>query len=66
MAGPDLDLYRELLDAGVDLVASGGVGTLAHLRSLAELGVPAAIVGRALYEGAFTVEEALAACTSPA
>lgn len=64
--GPDLDLYRELLPTQPGLVASGGVGTLAHLAALAELGVPGAIVGRAIYEGAFTVEEAIAACTSPA
>jgi phosphoribosylformimino-5-aminoimidazole carboxamide ribotide isomerase len=62
--GPDLELYRELLDQ--PLVASGGVGSLGDLRALADLGVPGVIVGRALYEGAFTVEEALAACASPA
>lgn len=62
--GPDLDLYREL--AGQPgLIASGGVGTLAHLEAVAALGVPGVIVGRALYEGAFTVEEAIAACASP-
>jgi len=65
--GPDLALYRELLDAGHgNLVASGGVGSLDHLRALAPLGVAGVIVGRALYEGAFTTEEALAACASPA
>lgn len=64
--GPDLELYRELLPTQPGLVASGGVGALAHLEALRDLGVPAVIVGRALYEGAFTVEEAIAACTSPA
>jgi phosphoribosylformimino-5-aminoimidazole carboxamide ribotide isomerase len=63
--GPDLDLYRELLPTQPGLVASGGVGTLAHIQAVAALGVPGVIVGRALYEGAFTVEEALAACASP-
>ncbi len=43
------------------VIASGGIGTLAHLRSLAQAGVPQAVVGRALYEGAFTLAEALAA-----
>jgi phosphoribosylformimino-5-aminoimidazole carboxamide ribotide isomerase len=62
--GPDLDLYRELLD-DPRLVASGGVGTLEHLVALRELGVPGVIVGRALYEGAFTTKEAIAACASP-
>jgi phosphoribosylformimino-5-aminoimidazole carboxamide ribotide isomerase len=64
-AGPDLDLYRELLPTQPGLIASGGVGSLADLRALATIGVPGAIAGRALYEGAFTVEEAIAACTSP-
>ncbi len=64
--GPDLALYEELLPGHPDrLVASGGVGAVEHLRALAALGVPGVIVGRALYEGAFTVEEALAACASP-
>jgi phosphoribosylformimino-5-aminoimidazole carboxamide ribotide isomerase len=66
--GPDLDLYDALLDhpaGGERLVASGGVGTLAHLAALREHGLPGVIVGRALYEGAFTAEEAVAACASP-
>jgi phosphoribosylformimino-5-aminoimidazole carboxamide ribotide isomerase len=66
--GPDLALYRELLVDdrwGPRLVASGGVGSLAHLEALRAVDTPAVIVGRALYEGAFTVEEALAACASP-
>jgi phosphoribosylformimino-5-aminoimidazole carboxamide ribotide isomerase len=63
--GPDLALYRELLPTQPGLVASGGVGSLAHVEAVAALGVAGVIVGRALYDGAFTVEEALAACTSP-
>jgi phosphoribosylformimino-5-aminoimidazole carboxamide ribotide isomerase len=65
MAGPPLD---ELRDVGegleAELIYSGGVGTLDHLRELAAAGVDAvggAIVGRALYEGRFTVPEALTA-----
>jgi phosphoribosylformimino-5-aminoimidazole carboxamide ribotide isomerase len=63
--GPDIELYRELLAAGEPVVASGGVGSVADLHVLAGLGVGGVIVGRALYEQAFTVEEALAACASP-
>jgi phosphoribosylformimino-5-aminoimidazole carboxamide ribotide isomerase len=65
--GPDLELYAELLElTALPLVASGGVGTLAHLRALADLEragrrLAGAIVGRALYESAFTLAEALAA-----
>jgi phosphoribosylformimino-5-aminoimidazole carboxamide ribotide isomerase len=62
--GLDVELYRELLPSQPGLVASGGVGTLDHLRAVAAAGVPGVIVGRALYDGAFTVEEAIAACAS--
>jgi phosphoribosylformimino-5-aminoimidazole carboxamide ribotide isomerase len=65
--GPDLDVYRELLSAtALPVVASGGVGSLEHLRALGDLEVDGrrvagVIVGRALYEGAFTLKDALAA-----
>ena len=67
LAGPDLDGLAAVLAAtSVDVVASGGVGSLDDLRALASLDVggrrlAGTIVGKALYEGAFTVEEALAA-----
>ncbi len=67
LAGPDVDQLAAVLAASpLDLVASGGVGTLAHLRTLAGLDVggrrlAGAIVGRALYEGAFALPEAVAA-----
>jgi phosphoribosylformimino-5-aminoimidazole carboxamide ribonucleotide (ProFAR) isomerase len=44
------------------VIASGGVGTLDHLRSLTNTGVEGVSVGKALYEGRFTVEEGIAAC----
>ena len=43
----------------IPVIASGGVGTLAHLRELRDLDIRAAVVGRALYEGNFTLQEAL-------
>lgn len=64
-AGPDIELYRRLL-AATDrpVVASGGVGTLAHIEALAAVEVggrrlAGVIVGRALYDGAFTLSQAL-------
>jgi phosphoribosylformimino-5-aminoimidazole carboxamide ribotide isomerase len=42
------------------VIASGGIGSLDHLRALALAGVPQTVVGRALYENAFTLAEALA------
>jgi phosphoribosylformimino-5-aminoimidazole carboxamide ribotide isomerase len=68
MAGPDVDQLGAVLAAcHLDVVASGGVGTADDLRTLAAMEVDGrrlagAIVGRALYEGRFTVQEALAAC----
>lgn len=55
--------------AGFPVVASGGVSTLEDIRALAELGpgvVEGVITGRALYEGAFTLAEALAAAAGKA
>lgn len=46
----------------VDVIASGGVGSLADLDALAAAGVRAVVLGRALYERSFTLEEALARC----
>ncbi len=67
LGGPDLAGLGEMLAATeVDVIASGGVGTVADLESLGALQVAGrrlsgAIVGRALYEGAFTLDAALAA-----
>ncbi|MFW6032701.1 MAG: 1-(5-phosphoribosyl)-5-[(5-phosphoribosylamino)methylideneamino]imidazole-4-carboxamide isomerase [Phycisphaeraceae bacterium] len=60
MTGPNVEATRELAEAtDVPVVASGGVGTLDHLRALRELPIQGAIVGRAIYEGAFTPQEAV-------
>jgi len=65
MTGPNLDLYRQVCATTArPVVASGGVSTLDDLRALAglaPLGVEGAVVGKALYAGAFTLPEALAA-----
>jgi phosphoribosylformimino-5-aminoimidazole carboxamide ribotide isomerase len=67
MVGPDVAGYRALLEVcDVPLIASGGVGSLEHLRRLAWLQasgrhLAGAIVGRAIYEGRFSVPDAVAA-----
>jgi len=62
MEGPNVEETRKMCEAtDVPIVASGGVGTLEHLRALRELPVQGAIIGRSLYEGAFTIDEALEA-----
>jgi len=69
LQGPNLDLLRDVAsctEAGV--IASGGVSTVQDLRSLATLepaGVEGAIIGKALYNGNFTLPEAFTAVTQP-
>lgn len=61
LVGPDVEgLVAAAAATGVPVIASGGVGTLAHLRELAafpQLG--GVIVGKAIYENRFTVAEAV-------
>ena len=68
MTGPNLDLLRSVCAAtDKPVVASGGVSSLDDLRAIADLvpdGVEGAIVGKALYAEAFTLEDALAAVRS--
>lgn len=63
LRGPNLDLLRQVLDRTErPVVASGGIsnlGDIAALRELVPLGLEGAIVGKALYAGAFTLPEAL-------
>jgi 1-(5-phosphoribosyl)-5-[(5-phosphoribosylamino)methylideneamino] imidazole-4-carboxamide isomerase/N-(5'phosphoribosyl)anthranilate isomerase len=63
LQGPNLNLLREVCAAtNKPIIASGGVSTLDDLRELRILtdsGVEGAIVGKALYAGAFTLEDAL-------
>jgi 1-(5-phosphoribosyl)-5-[(5-phosphoribosylamino)methylideneamino] imidazole-4-carboxamide isomerase/N-(5'phosphoribosyl)anthranilate isomerase len=63
LQGPNLTLLKEVCAAtSKPVIASGGVSTLDDLRALKELteiGVEGSIVGKALYAGAFTLQEAL-------
>jgi phosphoribosylformimino-5-aminoimidazole carboxamide ribotide isomerase len=66
MSGPDLALLAEVREAvpAAAIIASGGISSLADIRRLATEDYAAAILGRSLYEGAFTLPEALAAASS--
>ena len=59
LQGPAVELYRTLLKEfpGIKLIASGGVSSVQDLTSLKEAGLPAAIVGKAYYEGRITLEQ---------
>jgi phosphoribosylformimino-5-aminoimidazole carboxamide ribotide isomerase len=62
--GPNVAATARLQAAlgDVPVLASGGIGALADLRALAGAGVRECIVGRALYDGVFTLAQAIAAC----
>ena len=70
LEGPDLDGCRYVLgETRFPVIASGGVGSLAHLGALAALSVvgrrlDGAIVGRAFASGELSVAEAIAACAA--
>lgn len=60
--GPDVEGTKVLADAlDIPVIASGGVGGVAHVRALVPIGVDGVIIGRALYTGAVTLTDALAA-----
>jgi phosphoribosylformimino-5-aminoimidazole carboxamide ribotide isomerase len=62
LAGVRTDPVRRVVDAvDIPVIASGGVATIEDVRTLEAAGAAAVVVGSALYEGAFTLEEATAA-----
>lgn len=62
MEGTNMDAYLELSEIkGLNIIASGGISSLAEIRKLKEMGTYGAILGKALYEGLFRLEDALAA-----
>jgi len=60
LAGPDLAGARALAQPGLEVIVSGGIASLDDLRAARGVGLAGAVVGRALHEALFTVEEALA------
>lgn len=59
MRGPNVELYRSLSRLGVDVIASGGVSGPQDIASLRGAGVYGAIIGKAYYTGALSIEKAL-------
>ena len=61
MSGSNRELLARVVDATqARIIASGGVNSLADIEALRALGIEGAIVGKALYQGAFTLADALA------
>lgn len=63
LSGPDLEGALALRRLGAQVIASGGVSSLEDLRAVQRAGLAGAIVGRAIYEGRFSVSQALEAIT---
>ncbi|MEO8140233.1 MAG: 1-(5-phosphoribosyl)-5-[(5-phosphoribosylamino)methylideneamino]imidazole-4-carboxamide isomerase [Gemmatimonadota bacterium] len=61
LSGPDIEGATRLQALGASVIASGGVASLPDLQAVRAAGLAGAIIGRALYEGKFTLAEALAA-----
>jgi phosphoribosylformimino-5-aminoimidazole carboxamide ribotide isomerase len=60
LSGPDFDTLREACQyPNMEIIAAGGIGGLNDLRALKRVGVEGAVIGKALYEGRFTLKEAL-------
>ena len=60
LTGPDLQtLSQATLYPSAKIVAAGGIGSIGDLAALKEIGVEGAVVGKALYEGRFTLKEAI-------
>lgn len=72
MDGPDIEGLAQVLEAtSIEVIASGGVGSIEDIRNLARLEagrrmLSGAIIGRALYEGVFTLSDALAVSSQSA
>jgi phosphoribosylformimino-5-aminoimidazole carboxamide ribotide isomerase len=59
LSGPSTDLYREILEKfpSIELIASGGIASMSDIHRLNEMGVPAVITGKAIYENKISLEE---------
>jgi phosphoribosylformimino-5-aminoimidazole carboxamide ribotide isomerase len=62
LAGPDAELLADVLEAGLLVLAAGGIAGLDDLAALRDLGCEGAVVGSALWSGRFGLAEAIAYC----
>lgn len=62
LKGPNVAAMEEMVkNTSLDVIASGGIGTIEHIKSLLPTGVEGVIVGRALYTQSVRLEDAIAA-----
>lgn len=59
LSGPDIEALSEAVQSGAKIIAAGGIGSIDDLAELKRTGVEGAVIGKALYEGKFTLKEAI-------
>ena len=60
LSGPNVEMTKALTDAtGLDVIASGGMSSMADLERLHESGIQGAIIGKALYEHRISLRDAV-------
>lgn len=59
LSGPDIEALTEAVQSGAKIIAAGGIGSINDLMELKKVGVEGAVIGKALYEGKFTLKEAI-------
>jgi phosphoribosylformimino-5-aminoimidazole carboxamide ribotide isomerase len=59
LAGAGLDAAAKIAETGLETIVSGGIASLDELTRARQLGLAGVVIGRALYEGRFTLPEAL-------
>lgn len=67
LKGPSIDIYKEIEESipSIYLIASGGVSSIEDIERLAEVGIPAVIIGKALYEGRIQLRDLLRFMDNP-
>lgn len=67
LKGPSIDIYKEIEESipSIYLIASGGVSSIEDIERLAEAGIPAVIIGKALYEGRIQLRDLLRFMDNP-
>ena len=62
LEGPAFDLYKEILEIfpKLQLIASGGISSIADIRKLEQMGVSEVVFGKAIYEGILDLKQLLA------
>lgn len=60
MIGPNIESTKEVIDATkINIIASGGISTIADLENLSNIGVHGTIIGKALYKGALNLSDVI-------